>query len=85
MEKVTDMFMCKDVVENIMDYVDQELDYETLVALEKHADECPECMAFVKTYKRMLELTGKLKQKSFVTHDVRERLKLLLKSKIKPS
>ncbi len=79
------MFMCRDLVENIMDYIDNELDLKTLEELEKHANECPECRAFVDTYKRMLELTGKLKDSSFVTPEIRNRLKILLKSKIKPS
>ncbi|MEM7007780.1 MAG: zf-HC2 domain-containing protein [Thermodesulfobacteriota bacterium] len=78
------MFMCKDVVENIMVYIDDELDLETLKELEKHTGVCPECMAFVNTYRRMLEVTGKLKEKHFVTPDVRNRLRVLLKSKIKP-
>ncbi len=75
--------LCKDVVENIMGYIEAELDYETLVELKKHLDMCPECMAFVKTYKKMLSLTGKLREKSFVTPDVRSRLKQLLLSKLK--
>jgi anti-sigma factor RsiW len=78
------MFMCKDLVDNIMDYIDNELDMKTLEELEKHTSGCHECRAFVDTYKRMLELTGKLKDRSFVTPEIRERLKALLKSKIKP-
>ena len=75
--------LCKDVVENIMGYIDAELDYQTLNELEKHIDMCPECMAFVMTYRRMLELTGKLKERTFVTPEVRNRLKELLRSKLK--
>lgn len=77
-------FMCSDVVENIMDYIDSELDHKTLLELEKHTCECPECKAFVDTYKRMLDLAGKLKEKTFVTPEIRNRLKILLKSKSKP-
>jgi len=77
------MMLCKDIVENIMGYIEAELDYETLVELEKHLYMCPECTAFVNTYKKMLSLTGKLREKSFVTPDVRLRLKQLLLSKIK--
>ncbi len=77
--------MCKDVVENIMGYIDAELDDKTLEELEKHLDECPECKAFVRTYKKMLELTGKLRERTFVTPEIRERLKDLLKSKLKPN
>lgn len=79
------MFMCKNVVENIMEYIDKELDLETLNALETHTGDCPECMAFVNTYKRMLELTGKLKDKPFVTPEIRNRLRILLKSKMNPA
>lgn len=79
------MFMCKDVVENIMDYIDKELDLDTLKELEKHTGECPECGAFVDTYRRMLDVTGKLRERHFVTPEIRNRLKILLKSKIKPS
>ncbi|HEX3034843.1 MAG TPA: zf-HC2 domain-containing protein [Thermodesulfobacteriota bacterium] len=76
-------FICKDVVENIIGYIESELDDRTLEELEKHLDECPECRAFVATYKRMLELTGKLKQRTFVTPEIRTKLKELLNSKIK--
>jgi anti-sigma factor RsiW len=75
--------LCKDTVDNIMGYIEAELDYETLVALEKHLDMCPECIAFVRTYEKMLRITGKLREKSFVTPDVRSRLKQLLLSKLK--
>lgn len=78
------MFMCKDVVENIMDYIDKELDMETLRELEKHTGECPECKAFVDTYRKMLDVAGKLSEKPSVTPEIRNRLKTLLKSKIDP-
>jgi anti-sigma factor RsiW len=84
MERVKIMALCKDVVENIMGYVEAELDDKTLEELEKHLDECPECQAFVRTYKRMLELTGKLGERTFVSPDVRKRLKEFLKAKLKP-
>jgi anti-sigma factor RsiW len=77
------MALCKDVVENIMEYVEAGLDDKTLEELEKHLHECPECQAFVRTYKRMLELTGKLKERTFVSADVRKRLKDFLKSQLK--
>ncbi len=79
------MVMCKDVVENIIGYIEAELDDKTLEGLEKHLHECPECQAFVRTYKKMLELTGKLRERTFVTPEIRERLKELLKSKLKPN
>ena len=75
------MSICKDVVDNIMEYIDNELDKKTLEELESHIGECPECRSFVSTYKRMLELSGSLKNKKFVTPEIRNKLKELLKSK----
>ncbi len=77
------MPICKDVVDNIMEYIDEELDDKTLKELETHLDECPECRSFVATYRRMLKLSGNLRNKKFVTPEVRNRLKDLLKSKMK--
>ncbi|MGQ0794418.1 MAG: anti-sigma factor family protein [Deltaproteobacteria bacterium] len=79
------MAMCRDVVDNIISYIEAELDRETLGELEKHLDACPECRAFVATYRKMLELSGKLKERTFVTPEIRARLKSLLKSKLNPS
>ena len=77
------MTICKDVVENIIDYIEAELDDKTLEELERHRNECPECHAFVRTYRRMLELTGKLRRRSFVTPEIMGRLKEFLKSGVK--
>jgi anti-sigma factor RsiW len=79
------MAICKDVVDNIIGYIESELDDKTLEELEKHASGCPECQAFVRTYKRMLELTGKLKERTFVTPQIRRRLKDFLKSQTRPN
>lgn len=76
--------MCKDVVENIIGYLEAELDYKTVQELEKHINACPECKEFVLTYKMMLDLTGKLREKKFVTPEIRNRLKDCLKSSLRP-
>ena len=72
--------MCKDVVEKIIGYIEAELDDKTVQELKKHINACPECKEFVLTYKIMLELTGKLREKKFVTPEIRNRLKDCLKS-----
>ncbi len=79
------MTLCKDVVENIMEYIDAELDEETLKELEKHSSDCPECLAFIGTYKKMLELAGRLKDQTFATPEIRETLKVFLKAKLDKS
>lgn len=73
---------CKDIVEKIIGYIDSELDSKTVEELEKHQDQCPECRDFVLTYKIMLDLSGQLKRKKFVTREIRERLKECLKSSL---
>ena len=71
---------CKEIVENIIHLIEAELDDRTLEELERHQGNCPECKAFVNTYKKMLELTGKIKERKFVTPGIRMRLKECLKS-----
>ena len=78
-----DQIECKQFVENIMGYIDNELDQETVNALESHMELCPECKSFVDTYKKMLLMSGNLKNKKFVTPEIRSRLKKLLESKLK--
>lgn len=76
---------CQEIVANIMEYIDNELDSETLRILEQHIGDCPDCEKFVNTYRRMLKLSGDLKNKKFVTPEIRQRLKDLLKQKMKPN
>ncbi len=74
--------MCKDVVEKIIGYIEAGLDHQTVEELENHINSCPECKEFVLTYRMMLDLTGKLKEKKFVTPEIRNRLKDCLKSSL---
>ncbi|HSC34557.1 MAG TPA: zf-HC2 domain-containing protein [Thermodesulfobacteriota bacterium] len=74
--------MCKDVVEKIIGYIEAGLDHQTVEELENHINSCPECKEFVLTYKMMLDLTGKLREKKFVTPEIRNRLKVCLKSSL---
>lgn len=72
---------CKKFKENVMDYIDRELDNQTLIELEKHEGKCIECETIVQLYRKMLHASGSLKNKSFVTPEIRERLKNVLKQK----
>jgi hypothetical protein len=82
MEKIMTTVMCKDVVEKIIGFIEAGLDDKTIEELERHIDACPECKEFVLTYKMMLDLTGKLKEKKFVTPEIRNRLTDCLKSSL---
>jgi anti-sigma factor RsiW len=48
---------CKKEVDLISRYLAAELDRSTLRAFESHLSICPDCAAFLRTYKKTLELT----------------------------
>jgi hypothetical protein len=79
MEEIMAKINCKEIVEYIIDFINAGLDDKTLEELEKHQRDCPECKAFVNTYKKMLQLTGNIKENKFVTPGIRMRLKKCLK------
>ncbi|MGB7291346.1 MAG: zf-HC2 domain-containing protein [Thermodesulfobacteriota bacterium] len=68
------MLLCKDLVENIIEYIDVQVDFKTRERLENHLDQCPECMTFIGTYRKMLELARKLRQTDFRTNEAQRRL-----------
>ena len=72
---------CEKFKENVMDFIDNELDQETLIELENHLGLCVDCESFVDVYKKMLRASGNLKNKTFVTPEIRNRLKHALAQK----
>jgi Putative zinc-finger len=48
---------CKDEVALIADYLSRRLDAAILAAFEKHLNDCPDCTAFLNTYKKTIEAT----------------------------
>jgi anti-sigma factor RsiW len=48
---------CKDEVALIADYLAGALKPRVLAAFERHVSQCPDCMAFLKTYKKTIEAT----------------------------
>ncbi|MGE5303196.1 MAG: anti-sigma factor family protein [Alphaproteobacteria bacterium] len=49
--------MCKDEVRLIADYLAGDLKPPVLAAFERHVNQCPDCMAFLKTYKKTIDVT----------------------------
>jgi hypothetical protein len=43
---------CRDVVELLFDYLEEGLDLDTRVALERHFQDCASCVAYLRTYER---------------------------------
>ena len=50
---------CEDVIGVLMDYLEASLTPEAVAAVERHLDTCPECIAYVNTYRKTRELTGR--------------------------
>lgn len=48
---------CKDATNLILDYLTGDLSGDKQDEFERHLDECPDCVAFLNTYKKTLELT----------------------------
>lgn len=48
---------CKDATNLLLEFMSGELDSETNLEFEKHLEVCPDCVAFLNTYKKTVELT----------------------------
>ena len=49
---------CRKEVEFIADYLSSDLDLQQRKAFENHLKICGDCVAFLETYKKTIELTG---------------------------
>ena len=54
---------CRDANDLLLDFINGELDPETNLEFEKHLKICPDCAAFLNTYKKTIELTRSFLQK----------------------
>ena len=50
---------CRDMVEFLMEYLDQELDQPTREHFEFHLQKCPNCLRYLETYKTTTALARK--------------------------
>jgi len=48
---------CRDASELIVDYLNGELNEYVELSFEKHLARCPDCVSFLNTYKKTVELT----------------------------
>lgn len=48
---------CKDATNLLLEFMSGELDPETNLEFEKHLEVCPDCVAFLNTYRKTVELT----------------------------
>ena len=56
---------CREVTEFLMEYLSEELPPNQLAAFDEHLGECPECVAYLKSYQE----TVKLGKEAFMNAD----------------
>ena len=69
---------CKDIIEKISEYIDEELDTCMCEEIKEHIDNCPSCDSFFKSFTNNIELCKYL-LKVDVPEDTRTRLRERLK------
>ncbi len=65
---------CKDLVENISNYVDGSFSEQLCFELEKHLEDCENCRVVVNTLKKTIEIYQNDGVKEKTPSDVKERL-----------
>lgn len=73
---------CKKVTALIADYLTGELDPETTSAFERHLLECPDCVSFLKTYKKSTQAIRSLRYQD-IPPEMRRRVRKFLQQKVK--
>ena len=75
---------CQQVTALIMDYLSGEMGPETTSAFEQHLRDCPDCVAFLNTYKQTTLATRSLRHEELPLQ-MRLRVRQFLQEKIKRS
>ena len=67
------MLRCRDVVELLAEYLDDQLDQATAGALDAHLTGCDECTAFTNTYRKTVQALRQLREEDLPSQ-LRDRL-----------
>lgn len=65
---------CKELVQQISEYLDGELKGQYLEALESHLEGCSDCQNVVDSMKKTIELFQMVEDNDSIPEDVRQRL-----------
>ncbi len=74
---------CQRIADLIVDFVTDEMDPEIRKAVEGHLMECPDCTAFLNTYRKTIESTRSIAYEE-IPQEIQERLHSFLRSEIQP-
>jgi anti-sigma factor RsiW len=75
---------CRAVAEHVSDFVDQELSLIEKKALEDHLNQCPECAAYVASYRHVVDSAALLREpeEKPLPVDVQNRLRKALNQRL---
>jgi predicted anti-sigma-YlaC factor YlaD len=74
---------CKDCVDLLTDYFEEQMSPEAKQKLDQHLADCPPCINFFKTYRACTELAKRLRdQQVQIPLEVENRLKSFLRQEI---
>ncbi len=71
---------CREILERLSEYIDEDLDPGICDEIEKHMDGCSPCIAFLNTLKKTVRLYNTAGKEVTIPEGVREDLHTFLKS-----
>ena len=74
-------YSCKEVVKLLSDYIDGECSPDVDASIKAHLADCPNCIAFVNTFRKSLVMSKAL-QYSDIPKDLRKRLHRVLEREV---
>jgi anti-sigma factor RsiW len=72
---------CEQVTALLIDYVAGDLDPTTTLVLERHMQNCPDCMAFLRTYRESIRLTRTLRYED-IPGELQDRVHAVLRQQL---
>ena len=72
---------CEQFTALLIDYVTGELDPATTLLLERHVQNCPDCVAFLRTYRESIRLTRTLRYED-IPGELQDRVHAFLRQKM---
>jgi predicted anti-sigma-YlaC factor YlaD len=76
------MISCREILDFLSAYLEQDLDSDTIKHVDDHLRDCPPCVQFVESFRRMIAATGQLPTIQTIPPELRERLHSFLAQKI---
>ena len=77
-----DHMMCDDITDLILDYLTEALPPGTALEFEEHMRMCPDCVAFLNTYKKTVQVTRSLRYED-IPPAMEKRVRQFLAQKVK--